>query len=175
MANAAHTTPIEATEGLPHPGSFTDTVITNSFSRLLDALASLIGAERDIADVDVWDPAYRPWLTDAEHAHQLVTDLLRVISDTHPQHAVDLPLIRMSSAIHMLLGSEAPHELHHALRLIQDPQFDADPDHGETDWHIQELILIAQDRAMELASLDPYQSHDDPDPELDIWPDPLAA
>lgn len=175
MAKATPTTRLGATEVLPHQDSLTETVITNSFSRLLDALASLIDAERDIADVDVWDPAYRPWLTEAERAHDAVTDLLRGIIDAHPQLAADLPLIRMSSAIHMLLGSETPHELHHALRLVQDPQFDVGRDHGAMHWYIQEMIQIAQDHAMELASLDPCQSHDEPDPEFDIWCDPLAA
>lgn len=175
MATATPTTRLSATEVLPHQDSLTETVIMNSFSRLLDALALLIDAEHDIADVDVWDPAYRPWLTEAERAHDAVTDLLRDIIDRHPQRPADLPLIRMSSAIHMLLGSETPHELHHALRLVRDPQFDVGRDHGAMDWHIQEMILTARDHAVELALLAPCQSHDDPDPEIDIWRDPLAA
>ncbi len=56
---------------------FRHTLTSRLFSRLLADLSSLIENERDIEHVDVFDPAFSGWLTDAEQAHASVTSGLR--------------------------------------------------------------------------------------------------
>lgn len=105
MADAAHTTSC----GTPAP-AFTHTPISALFSRLLGAMAVHIEAERDIQHVDVWDPAFRDWLTEAEEALTAVTTLLREIRDHQTARQADVPLMRMAIIIDAMLGAEEPGE-----------------------------------------------------------------
>lgn len=170
MAIAAHNTQQRATAPV-----FTPTTITTAFSRLLGALAVLIEAERDIEEVDVWDIAFRAWMTDAERAHETVTDLLRTIRDATPMRATDLPLMRMSAAIEMLMGAESSAESEQAQRLIHDQRFHVGVSDRPQGRRIHALIATAQDRARELAALDAYRLDHDVDPEADALTDTWAA
>ena len=49
------------------------TILSSLFSKLNGALAVAIEAERDIADISVWDPAVDAWLSEAERAWDAVT------------------------------------------------------------------------------------------------------
>tara|TARA_R110000850_G_scaffold113041_2_gene227548 strand:+ start:5960 stop:6469 length:510 start_codon:yes stop_codon:yes gene_type:complete len=84
------------------------TPLATEFSALLPALARHIEAEREIEDVDIWDPAFRSWLTDAEHAFTLVTTQLSAISAAELTCADDKALKRMSMLIDTMVGSEDP-------------------------------------------------------------------
>ena len=89
-------------------GAFHPTPISAAFSDLLVALARHAEAERDIEDVDIWDPAFRTWLTDAEEAFTAVTTLISTIYDQEPARAEDTPLQRMTRFIDAMIGSERP-------------------------------------------------------------------
>lgn len=91
-----------------HEAAFHPTPISTAFSDLLVALAKHAEAERDIEDVDIWDPAFRNWLTDAENCHTAVTTLISSIHDQEPARAEDVALQRMTRFIDTMIGSEEP-------------------------------------------------------------------
>lgn len=98
------------------------TAIAIEFAALLPALARHIEAEQEIEDVDIWDPAFRSWLTDAEHAFTDVTTHLSTIASTGVTCADDKPLKRMSMMIDAMIGSEEPQTFMQLYRLL--PRFE---------------------------------------------------
>lgn len=80
----------------------------SAFAALLDALSRHALAERDIEHVDVWDPAFRHWLTEAEEVFTEVTTLLSRIRRAEFVRAEDLPLQRLAAVIDAMTGSEEP-------------------------------------------------------------------
>ncbi|WP_299416220.1 hypothetical protein [uncultured Sulfitobacter sp.] len=84
------------------------TPIASAFAALLPALARHIEAEREIEEVDIWDPAFRAWLTDAEVAFTDVTTHLSTIASLELTCAHDKPLKRMSLLVNSLIRSEEP-------------------------------------------------------------------
>jgi len=84
------------------------TSLTNAFAALLPALARHIEAEREIEEVDIWNPAFRAWLTGAEEAFTDVTTHLSTIASLELACDHDKPLKRMSLLITNLIGSEEP-------------------------------------------------------------------
>ncbi|MCX7567741.1 hypothetical protein OS189_15455 [Sulfitobacter sp. F26169L] len=84
------------------------TSLANAFAALLPALARHIEAEREIEEVDIWNPAFRAWLTDAEEAFADVTTHLSTIASLELTCDHDKPLKRMSLLLTNLIGSEEP-------------------------------------------------------------------
>lgn len=106
----ADMTPIMAERADKPAPHFTHTPISRAFSLLLGRMAALIEAERDIEDVDVWDPAFHGWLTIAEEAQTSVTTLLHQIGDASSLRAADRPLKHMARIFLALMGSESSEE-----------------------------------------------------------------
>lgn len=113
MATLTSITPVAACTRL-----FTPTPISTQFSELLGALARHIEAERDIADVDVWDPAFRTWLTDAEHSYDRVSTLVSEIRHAPLARCADLPLQRMATLLDAMIGSEEPGSFQRIHRML---------------------------------------------------------
>ena len=84
------------------------TPLASAFAALLPALVRHIEAEREIEDVDIRDPAFRNWLTDAEDAFTTVTTHLLTITMAEETCADDKPLKRMALLIGAMVGSGNP-------------------------------------------------------------------
>lgn len=153
MANAALTTTCN-----PNAATFTHTPISACFSRLLGALGHLIEAERDIEDVDVWDPAFRAWLTEAEEALTAVTTLLSAIRDHRVARQADLPLLRLAVITDAMLGAEEPEEFLAAQCLLARADlFNCRTGTGgAVGRRVDAMVETAQSRLRELAGLDAY-------------------
>lgn len=89
-------------------GVYTPTSITRNFSHLLVELAAFIEAERDIEEVDIWDPAFMGWLRDAEHARKQVTRRLRALRGSVRHRREDGPLLQMARRIEAMIATEEP-------------------------------------------------------------------
>ncbi|WCR02256.1 hypothetical protein JHX88_15360 [Paracoccus saliphilus] len=108
MAKAIPTTPYEATEVLPYRGDVPESVISEMFPHLLDALMRHIQVERDLEDVDFWNIAFLNWRIEAEEAYTDVAALLSAIRHAALDRQEDLPLQRMACLIDSMIGSEEP-------------------------------------------------------------------
>lgn len=168
MAKAIHTTRSGATEDLPHQDSFTDTTMSTMFSRLLDALARHIQAERDIEDIDMWDLAYRDWLSDAEIAFTDVATLLSSIQRERPVRVGDLVLQDAVRLIDAMIGSEEPgmfQRLHFLLPRL----------HGQFHWlgagaaaePVRQMLMAARNLIEELSTLPIYAEADEDEDDTD--------
>lgn len=144
-------------------GGYCPTPVSTAFSRLLVALAQHAEAERDIEDVDIWNPAFHAWLTDAEEAFTLVTTLITEIGNAEPIQATDLPLQRMASYVDAMIGSEEPgtfRRLHLAVpRFLKAVRC---TDDSASARRVNHMLLSAGLRLDELAGLISYE---DPLPE----------
>jgi len=161
MAITTATTECAAPEGK----CFTPTPISSAFSMLLVALARHIEADRDIEDVDIWDPAFRPWLTAAEDALGEVMRLIHCIRGQEPIRLEDRPLLRMTLLIDAMIGSDDPGEFVRLHRLL--PRFETlfrCSGATATARRVDRMLVTARTRIDELASLDTYD--DAPTPEL---------
>ena len=134
------------------------TPISAAFSGLLTALARHAEAERDIEDVDVFDPAFRDWLTDAENTFTSVTTLISSIGRAEPARSEDLPLQRMTMLVDAMIGSEEPGTFARLHRLM--PQFEAafrSKQNNGVARRVNHMLLTACARMDELASLLSYE------------------
>ncbi|MFP7675520.1 hypothetical protein ACG74X_19410 [Marivita sp. S0852] len=119
MADNSNITPVAALKAdIPHY----PTPLASAFAALLPALDSHIEAERDIEDVDIWNPAFRAWLTDAEVAFEAVTTNLFTVLATDVIAEDDKPLKRMAMLIEAMIGSEEPEMYMHLYGLL--PRFE---------------------------------------------------
>ena len=134
---------------------FTHSRISSHFSRLIIALTTLIEAERDIEDVDVWDPAFDGWLSAAEAARTRVTTLITEIRSTAPARAADRPLARMTLCLDGMLGAETRHDYLHFRKLLDKyaPLFRARGS-DVVAYRVNTLLQSARQRVEELATLD---------------------
>ncbi len=120
MANYMTITPFAAFEA-DHPKY--PTPIASAFAALLPALARHIEAEREIEHADIWDTAFRDWLTDAERVFTEVTTHLFTISTTELTCADDRPLQRMAMLIDAMIISENPDAFMRLYGLL--PQYES--------------------------------------------------
>ncbi|MHA3980688.1 hypothetical protein ACW9UR_23725 [Halovulum sp. GXIMD14794] len=163
MANMPSTTPTRAPEA-PR-ASRTDTRITALYLRLLDAIDVHVDAERAIVDVDIWDTAFRTWLTDAERTHATVTGLISAIRDADLEARTDVHFVRVVEAIDLLLGAETLDEALEAgeamLRVCpRDPRGD-----GAATGRVARLVAAGRARFRTLAQLETYSP-----PGVDLYP-----
>lgn len=98
------------------------TAVAMAFSALMMALPLHIEAEREIEDVNVFDLAFRNWLTDAEAVFTDVTSLFSTIAIADVARAEDRPLKRMSMLLDAMVGSETPGTFQHYCALL--PRFE---------------------------------------------------
>lgn len=155
MANATLTMPIAATKDLREV-AYKPTQISVLFSRSLGALALHIEAERDIADVDIWDAAFSGWLREAEESLTVVTGFLRQIREAKVMRASDVPLLRLSVLADTLLGSEDPHDFMRARSLLAHPTLFRCVEVGPVGRRFHAMIDTGLMRLDELADLDAY-------------------
>lgn len=117
MATATAITRVRATED----ASFSQpSFLSTLFSTALGAFATVIERERDIADVDIWDPAFRDWLATAERAQDRLADLLRLLRTTPVSRPSDRPLKLAAFLLQATLGSECPDEVAHLRQVAQE-------------------------------------------------------
>lgn len=119
MTDYNNTTPVAA---LKADYANYPTPIASAFAALLPALARHIEAEREIEEVDIWDPAFRAWLTDAEVAFTDVTTHLSTIASLELTCIDDRPIKRMAMLLDALIGSEYPDTFMHLFGLL--PRFE---------------------------------------------------
>lgn len=163
---ATHTPTMHRTAA-EDPGTYTPTPVSAGFSALLVALSAMIEAERDIEDVDVFDPAFANWLRDAERAQDRVVDCLRMVREAELQRAEDRPLQRLAMLIDAVISSEEPGEFTRLHRLV--------PSHAAlfrcagnsaVARRVDHMLLAGLARIDDLAMLDTYANcppHEDPD------------
>lgn len=118
MAVLTPITPLRATEPLPLAALFASPALA-LFDQLNETLARYVAAEADLSDVDLWDPAYRPWLTASEEAHDLVMQALAALRDADALYPDDALLLQMAEAIWAFLSAETCGEFHRACREVQ--------------------------------------------------------
>ena len=106
MATLTVTTPRAATEAscFDHP-----TPISALFARLLFSFAEMMARERDLEEIDSFDPAFGAWLTAAERARDSVIDLKRALFGAPIARPEDKPLKLAGFLLHaaMLADGEA--------------------------------------------------------------------
>ena len=159
-------------------GGYCPTPISTAFSCLLVALVRHAEAERDIEDVDIWDTAFRTWLTDAEEAFTLVTTLITQIANAEPARPHDVPLQRMTLFIDMMIGSEEPGEfqrLHQLAARFQDAILCTDGSASAR--RVNQMLAVAGLRMDELAGLISYENllPEDADDASSEWPPEACA
>ena len=84
------------------------TPLASAFAALLTALVRHVEVEREIGEFDIWDLAFRNWLTDAEEAYATVTTHLLTITMAEETRVDDKPLKRMALLIDAVVGSGNP-------------------------------------------------------------------
>ena len=152
MATALPITPVAGAEDAR--GVYTPTPITRGFSRLLVELAALIEAERDIEDVDIWDPAFVGWLRAAEHALARVKNRLRLLCATGVQRRGDGPLQRMAGLIGAMIATDEPGMfLARYQELRRDRSSLRCPGDGAVARRVNRLLATGLSRIDELAGL----------------------
>ncbi|MCV2894994.1 hypothetical protein [Lentibacter sp. XHP0401] len=108
MTYHARNTPLvsnkDAHSYIPYP-------ISKQFSLLLGALAIAIEAERDIENVDVFNPAFDGWLEESERAWDRVTDIQLVLKKMPIRRVEDQPLKMLGFMMHLAMSSETRTEL----------------------------------------------------------------
>ncbi|MHA3980897.1 hypothetical protein ACW9UR_24870 [Halovulum sp. GXIMD14794] len=172
MANASPTTPVRAPEALC--ASPTDTPICALYVRLLDAIDVHVAAERAIADVDIWDPAFRGWLTDAERTHGAVTGLISTIRHADLEAPTDVHLVRVVEALDLLLGAETLDEALEAGEAMVRLQSVEAHGAGLAMGRVARLVAEGRARFRTLAQLEAYSPPGvDLSPALDL--DVIAA
>lgn len=95
---------------------FRRTPLAAAFAAFLPTLAAFIAAERDLEDVDGFDPAYHTWLRDAERAQDTLIDATRELHHIGAQAASDLVLKRMIRVIDLMRGTDDPVEFRRTHR-----------------------------------------------------------
>lgn len=164
MAIATATTPPAATEVL-RKGRFTHTPISIAFAALLDALSRHAIAERDIEGVDIWDIAFRDWLTEAEVVFTEMTTLLSRIRNTDLVRAEDLPPQRLAVVIDAMIGSEEPGTFQRLHAWLPAALFHC-PGVSPAARQARQMLAMARDRIDALARLESYAdlpATDEPD------------
>jgi len=163
MAENSPTTPTRAPEALC--ASPTETPIATLYVRLLDAIDVHVAAERAIADVDIWNPAFRTWLTDAEQSHAAVTGLISAIRHADTQAPTDLHFVRVAEAIDLLLGAETLDEVLEAGEaMVRLRAVDQDRN-GLVMGRVAHLVSEGRARFRTLAQLEAYSP-----PGVDLHP-----
>lgn len=141
----------------PKDRGYTPSTISTAFSALLGALAQHVEAERDIEDVDIWNPAFRNWLTDAEEAHAKVARLLSDIRKMEILRAEDKPLMRMAMLLDHMACSEEPDAFWTFRPLLM--QFDElfrCAGENPVAARVNRMLISARNRIDEMATLDLY-------------------
>lgn len=141
----------------PKDRGYKPSAISTTFSALLGALARHVEAERDIKDVDIWDPAFRNWLTDAEEAHATVARTLSDIRATEIARAEDKPLMRMAMLLDHMTCSEEPGAFWTFRPLLM--RFDSlfrCPGEDPVAVRVNRMLISARARIDEMAALDLY-------------------
>lgn len=82
--------------------------ISLAFENLLPTIDHYLACERDLDDIDPFDPAYRSWLDDVEAAQMGLYESLALIIGLASECAEDVPLQRMSFLIATLIREESP-------------------------------------------------------------------
>ena len=101
----ATATPNTSTRFFEVPGA---SPLALAFAAFLPGFVTFITAERDLEDVDGFDPAYHIWLRDAERAQDDLIDALRDLRRIGARSPRDRALQRMVHVIDTMRGAEEP-------------------------------------------------------------------
>lgn len=170
MTNISHVSdPMPSVDVKAHPV----TSLLRAFPDLLSALDQHIQCERELDEVDLFDPAYATWLDDAEAAQTALYEVLARITRLRPAAPADAPLWRMSlliatlvregtaSAFRRYAETEGAFVMH--LRV---------PGSGPAALRARGQIVAARERITALATLTFYRQDGDTD---GAWPGLCAA
>ena len=166
MANIAFSTP-----GVPFEDAsvFRHTATSRLFSRLLADLGLLIEMERDIEHVDVFEPAFSGWLTDAEQAHESVSSGLLSLLSSPIERAEDRALQRMAFGLHTLMKTEAPGEFRQIYDLIQRfPSAFVCPGSSAFARRSTKMLATLRLRMADLLALTAFNDDYDVEPDADV-------
>ena len=128
-------------------------------------MARHVEAERDIEHVDVWDPAFRGWLTEAEECLTAVTKIISHLGGLPVERHEDVVLLQVAAIIDALIGAETEREAVRAHEALADlPAFHC-PGRGAVAHRVNRMIASAADRLRDLAGLEVYAPNSDEVPE----------
>jgi hypothetical protein len=158
---------------------FTHTTTSQHFSRLLSYLSAFLEAERDIQDVDVFDPAFSAWLRDAELAQETVSTRLTAVLKAPVQRNEDRALQRIAFALHALLGTEAPGEFMRIYQMIlRFPAAFTCAGRGAVGRRTNEMLSTMRMRMADLSALATFNDDFDAEPDaeaMDSFSTSIAA
>lgn len=142
--------------------------VSLAFAALLSALDRHIACERDLDDVDLFDPAYRSWLDNAEAAQLRLYEALAWITGLAAVRAGDLPLRRMSLLIAALVREGTATAFRRYLQN-QDSfgPYLSVPDHGRDSVRARLMLAAAGEKIHALARLSIYRHDGDTDCDAD--------
>lgn len=147
----------------PLPSAF-----AQSFVELLSALDQHIDCERDLDDVDLFDPAYRNWLDDAEAAQLRLYDALARITGAPAVTPDDVLLRRMSLLIATLVREGTAKAFHRYFQLENDfVHCMVVPGDGLDAGRMRHMLMAARKKIHQLAGLTLYLQDGDFDGEAD--------
>ena len=155
------TTPNMITEDLR---VFSPTIISSLFAKFNGALAVAIEAERDIADISVWDPAVDAWLREAERAWDAVLDMRHALLAaplTHPEDKSLLSMVGIADAVMSAETISAFGAAHDSLRAAT--FFRQRLGRGHLPHPISALLDQCHAHLSAVAQLDLYQPVCDPE------------
>lgn len=142
--------------------------ISLAFPELLSALDQHIECERDLDDVEIFDPAYRSWLDDAEAAQLRLYDALAQVTGMAPVSADDAPLHRMSLLIATLVREGTGEAFRQYNRLESSfLHHMVVPGDGLDAGRTRHMLMAAREKIHQLAGLTLYLQDGDADCEAD--------
>lgn len=141
----------------PLPSAF-----AQSFIALLSDLDQHIECERDLDDVDLFDPAYRSWLDNAEAAQRRLYEALSSITGMGAVSAADVPLRRMSLLIATLVREGTAKAFRQYDRLESSfIHYMAVPGDWPDNARTQHMLAAARERIQTMAGLTLYRQDGD--------------
>ena len=173
MANDSTTTLSRVSEA---PPGDTPSLISTLFVRLNGALAVAIEAERDITDIDVWDPAVNCWLREAERSWDVVFALRRALREAAMTQAGDATLLAMARITDTVMDAETIIDFDSGYNRLRAATFFRQRlGRGYTPHHVSRMLDQCHAHLSAVIRMDLYQPVCNPDDLPDglqhAWPE----
>lgn len=157
-----NTSPVSSTASLLSLDGLFLSSVSLAFEYLLSAIDHHLACQRDLDDVDPFDPAYRIWLDDAEAAHMRLYESLAFITGLLSECAEDVPLQRMSLLIATLIREESPKAFRRYLELENSFVGCMDvPGGSRNAKHARHMLAAARAKIRAMAGLSIYHQEND--------------
>lgn len=136
--------------------------ISLAFENLLPTIDHYLACERDLDDIDPFDPAYRSWLDDVEAAQMRLYESLALITGLASECAEDVPLQRMSFLIATLMREGSPKAFGRYFELENSfVGCMAVPGNSRHATHARHMLTAARAKIQAMAGLSIYQQESD--------------